>query len=261
MDRGRQNGVAAQGRVIAALMMREMATRFGRSATGYFWALAEPAGFIALLSVVFSQLTHDPPYGRSFPLFYATGYLAYALYNDMARITSRAVQVNRPLLSFPAVTALDTVLARFLLQLLTWLAASAVILAGILIIFAEPVHLRLAPLMQLVALGGLLGLGVGLSNAVFFALSKTWELVFELVSRPLFLISAIFFSYDSMPLFVRELLWWNPLVHLVGLMRRGFYPVYDGAHVSPGYVLALGLGLTVAGLVLVTRLGGRVAEA
>lgn len=257
----RQNGPVAQFRVLFALIMREMTTRFGRSALGYFWAVAEPAGFIALLALAFSQLAHDPPYGRSFALFYATGYLAYALYNDMAQITSRSIMVNRPLLNFPSVSPLDTVLARFLLQLLTWMAAATVIVCGILLAFAEPVRLDLAPLFQLVGLGALLGLGVGLCNCVAFALSKSWELAFGLLSRPLFLISAIFFSFDSLPLFAREILWWNPLVHLVGLMRQGFYPTYHGAHVSPGYLLALGLGLTVLGLVLVTRFSGRLAEA
>lgn len=260
MEMHRQNGLVAQLRVLFALIMREMTTRFGRSSMGYFWALAEPAGFIALMSLVFSQLAHHPPYGRSFPLFYATGYLAFALYHEMARVTSRSVEVNRPLLSFPPVGALDAVLARAVLQLLTWGAATAIIFASILTVFAEPVHLRIGPLMQMVGLGALLGVGVGLCNTVLFAFSKSWELVFELVSRPLFLISAVFFSYDSLPLFAREILWWNPLVHLVGLMRQGFYPVYDGSYISSGYVLALALAFMVVGVVLVTRFGARLLE-
>ena len=108
-----------QARVLFALLMREMTTRFGRSAGGYLWALVEPVGFIALLSLAFSQIAHSPPIGRSFPLFYATGYIAFSFYNDIAALTGRAVQVNRPLLNYPAVTALDTVLARFVLQSLT----------------------------------------------------------------------------------------------------------------------------------------------
>jgi capsular polysaccharide transport system permease protein len=49
------------------------------------------------------------------------------------------------------------------------------------------------------------------------------------------------------------LLWFNPLVHVVGQMRRGFYPTYEGAYVSPGYVLGLSAVCLLAGLLLLGR--------
>ncbi|HSF95827.1 MAG TPA: ABC transporter permease [Thermohalobaculum sp.] len=244
----RTESTLAPARVLFALIMREMTTRFGRSAGGYLWALIEPAAFIGLLSLAFSQIAHSPPVGSSFALFYATGYIAFSFYNDIAALTGRSVQVNRPLLNYPAVTALDTVLARFLLQVLTGLAVAAVIFSGILAVFAERVRIEVVPLISAFALASLLGLGVGLVNATLFALSKTWERVYGVISRPLFLVSAVFFTFGSLPAFVREFLWWNPLIHLVGLMRAGFYPVYDASYVSVVYVLSLALVLIATGL-------------
>lgn len=256
----RTAGTLVSARVLFALLMREMTTRFGRSPMGYLWALIEPAGFIALLSLAFSQIAYSPPVGRSFPLFYATGYIAFSFYNDIAALTGRAVQVNRPLLNYPTVTALDTVLARFVLQVLTGLAVAAVVFAGILAVFADPVRLQPVPLITAFALGAGLGLGVGLVNTTLFALSKSWELVYGVVARPLFLVSAVFYTFESLPAFAREVLWWNPLIHLVGLMRAGFYPIYDDSHVSVLYVLALALGLTVGGLLLMLAFANRLAE-
>ena len=46
-----RKGTLAPARVLFALVMREMTTRFGRSSAGYLWALIEPAAFIALLSL------------------------------------------------------------------------------------------------------------------------------------------------------------------------------------------------------------------
>ena len=250
----------APARVLFALVMREMTTRFGRSAAGYLWALVEPVAFIALLSLAFSQIAHSPPVGRSFPLFYATGFIAFSFYNDIASLTGRSVNVNRPLLNYPAVTVLDTVLARFLLQALTGLTVAALVFAGILTIFDDPVDLAPVPLVTAFALGAFLGVGVGLVNNTLFALSRGWEVVYGVISRPVLFISCIFYTFESLPLFAREILWWNPVVHLVGLMRRGFYPVYDGAHVSVLYVLALALGLTVLGLTLLAALGNRLVE-
>jgi len=256
----RTAGILVQARVLFALLMREMTTRFDRSAGGYLWALIEPVGFIALLSLAFSQIAHSPPIGRSFPLFYATGYIAFSYYNDVASLTGRSVQVNRPLLSYPAVTALDTVLARFLLQTLTGLAVAAVVFSGILTVFADQVRLKPVPLITAFALAGLLGLGVGLVNTTLFALSKSWELAYGVISRPLFLVSGVFFTFASLPVFAREVLWWNPLIHLVGLMRAGFYPIYDDSHISVLYVLALALGLVVTGLTLMLACATRLAE-
>jgi capsular polysaccharide transport system permease protein len=255
-----RNGTLAAARVLFALVMREMTTRFGRSWAGYLWALIEPVGFIALLSLAFSQIAHSPPVGRSFALFYATGYVTFGFYNDIAALTGRAVQVNRPLLSFPAVTALDTVLARFLLQVLTGFAVAAAVFGGILAVFAEPVALAPVPLIAAAGLAALLGLGVGLVNVSLFALSKGWELAYGVISRPLFLVSAVFFTFESLPAFAREILWWNPLVHVVGLVRAGFYPVYDASYVSVAYVGSLALGLTAAGLGLMLVFARRLAE-
>jgi capsular polysaccharide transport system permease protein len=80
------------------------------------------------------------------------------------------------------------------------------------------------------------------------------------ISRPLFLVSAVFFTFESLPAAAREVLWWNPLIHLVGLMRAGFYPVYDDSHVSVLYVMALALGLVATGLVLMLTCASRLAE-
>lgn len=250
----------ASARVLFALLVREMATRFGGSWAGYLWALIEPVAFIAILSLIFSQIAHSPPVGRSFPLFYATGYIAFSYYNDMAALTGGAVQVNRPLLRYPVVGPLATVLARFLLQGLTGLAVAAIVFTAILAVFADPVKIQPLPLMAGVALAALLGLGVGLVNCTLFAVSKTWELVYGVISKPLFLISAVFFAFSSLPAFVREVLWWNPVIHLVGLVRAGFYPTYDSSHVSQIYVLALALGLIVSGMAMMRVSAARFAE-
>lgn len=252
---------AAQGRVIFALILREMSTRFGRAWAGYLWALAEPAGFIALLGILFSQIAHTPPHGESFALFYATGFLGFSIYHETSRVTSRAVEANRPLLTYPAVTPLDLVLARFLLQVLTSLVVSTVILTTIVSATGEEVRPDPIPLALALGLGSLLGLGIGMLNTVLFAWSRSFDLAFVLASRPLFLISGVFFSYHSMPEEVQGWLWWNPILHIVGLIREGLYPAYDGGHLNPAYVLTAALALILAGLTASRMAGRRLAEA
>ncbi len=257
---GQTGGALAPARVLFALIMREMTTRFGRSAMGYLWAFIEPVGFIALLSLAFSRVTHSPPFGNSFPLFFATGYLAFSFYNDIASLIGRSVSVNRPLLTYPAVTPLDTVLARLVLQVLTGAVVAGVVFAGILAVFSDPVQITPVPLMLAFALGAFIGLGVGMVNITLFALSPGWEKLYGMISRPILFVSCIFYSFESLPRFAQEILWWNPIIHLVGLMRSGFYPIYDPAHVSLFYVFTLALGLNVAGFAMLAAMGNRLVE-
>ena len=251
-------------RVLVALMLREMATRYGRSPLGWLWAVLEPAGFVALLALLFAAIAHTPPLGRSFALFYATGYIAFHMVIDIAGAAGRAVQVNRPLLAFPPVTPLDAVLARLVLQALTGVAVAGLIL-GLLIALGDGeragIRLDPGPLIAAAGLAVLLGLGIGLVNAWAFALSKTWELAWGIISRPLFLVSCVFYTYAGLPAAAREVLWWNPVVHVVGLVRAGVYPVHDGTHLSPGYAAAMGLGLVLAGLIGLRVGAARVADA
>src|SRR5690606_29731202 len=106
-------------RVLFALVVREMGTKFGRSAGGYAWAIAEPLGGILLLAVAFSLALRSPPLGSSFILFYSTGIIPFHLFNGLSKGVSGAVSSNRGLLTYPVVTPLDAVLAKALLSFLT----------------------------------------------------------------------------------------------------------------------------------------------
>lgn len=247
-------------RVLAALILREMSTRYGRSWGGYFWAFAEPLGAIALLTLAFSQMMRTPPIGSSFALFYATGYMAFHVYVDISNAVSNAVQVNRKLLRYPAVTPLDAILARFILSLMTQLVIMALMLGAIIMIEDVSVNLDLAAIFTAITTAALLGLGVGILNCVLFVFVPAWHNVWTVINRPLFIVSGIFYLIEDLPDHLRELIWFNPLTHPVGLMRAGFYGTYSAAFASPSYVLILGSGLLLIGLFLLRRHRSRIVE-
>ncbi len=240
-------------RVIGALMIREMITRYGRSAGGYIWALLEPVGMIAILALAFSQFIRVPPIGESFAFFYATGYVPFHMYSEIAANTSNAVHLNRTLMQFPMVSPLDAILARFLLSVLTLIIVTLIVFTGIAIVLEEPVRAQLGPLLSGLGCAALLGLGVGTLNAVLFPFFPVWRQIWLIVNRPLFIISAVFFTFESMPAHIQALLWWNPLVHVVGQVRVAFYPVYEGAYISLPYVLAIAFATFILGAALLAR--------
>lgn len=255
-----ESHITIQLRVLFALMMREMTTRFGRSWGGYLWALLEPAGTVALLTVVMSQVARHPPLGASFPLYFASGYMAFHIYMDVSRNVSQSIKVNRPLLSFPRVTLLDVLIARFTLQALTAVSVFTVVMALLALSLDQSIRVDLGQVLLSIALALMLGLGVGALNSVLFALSQTWERAFNIINRPLFIISGVFFNFEGLPRAAQDLIWWNPLVHVTAIMRRGFYPQYDPVFVSPMFCVFVAAAMLSLGVVLLKLLKARVLE-
>ena len=240
-------------RVLTALVLREMGTKFGRSSGGYFWALAEPLGGIVLLAIAFSLALRSPPLGTSFMLFYATGMIPFSLFRTMSGGVAGAIKTNRGLLAYPVVTALDAVLAKFVLNFMTITLVSVILFTGIILGFGLHVNLDLGAVALAVAMAGVLGLGIGTLNCVLFGFYPTWKNVWTILNRPLFILSGIFFTFEMVPKAFQAVLWWNPIVHIIGVMRSGFYGTYEAAYVSLPYVLGIGLGTFVLGAWLMRR--------
>ncbi len=249
-----------QGRVLAALIMREMSTRYGRSVGGYIWAVLEPVGFIVILSVVFSQISRRPPLGDSFPMFYATGYMIFHFYRDISGVVSESIAVNRALLTFPRVTLIDAVIARFTLQFITVFFVSCLVLGSLWIITGHDLTLDVVALFQAVFFSSALGLGIGALNCVLFAYSPTWKRSFAIINRPMFLISGVFFLYEDLPFQAQQLLWWNPLIHVTALMRAAFYPIYEPLFVSFPYLMVASLTPLFFGILLLRVLKARIVD-
>ncbi|MFC7704775.1 ABC transporter permease [Plastorhodobacter daqingensis] len=251
--RNRTGGALRMPRTVAALMLREMATSYGRSPGGYLWAIAEPAAALALLSVIFSTAFAAPSVGVNFPLFYATGYLPFMLFNDVGNKMATSIRFSKQLLAYPVVTFLDALVARFLLNLLTQATVMIIVFTAILMIFDTRAVLHMPSILASVAMAAGLGLGVGTLNCYLMTAFPAWERSWQIATRPLFLISGIFFIYDDIPSPVREILWYNPLMHVVGMMRRGFYGFYHANYVSPLYVTCIALATLALGLLLLRR--------
>ncbi|HRO12018.1 MAG TPA: ABC transporter permease, partial [Amaricoccus sp.] len=232
-------------RVLFALILRDMNAKFGRSVGGYLWAVAEPLGGIVLLAVAFSLALRMPPIGTSFLFFYATGMIPFTLYGNVAASAANAVRSNRGLLSYSVVTPLDAVLAGALLELMTMSVVAALLFTGIVIVDDVVVNFEPIRVVRSFAMAAVLGLGVGTLNCVLFGFFPTWKNIWGVLNKPLFLISGVFFTFNSAPPAFQEVLWYNPLSQIIGEMRAGFYGAYRADYVSDLYVFGIGLSLFV----------------
>lgn len=237
-------------RAVGALMLREMGTRYGRSPGGYVWAVAEPVAGIAFLSFVFAVIFDDPPIGRSFAMFYATGILPFMMFNDLHNKVAQSLMYSRPLLAYPTVTFVDALLARFLTNLITHVLIAYLVLGGTMLVFEGRMNIDLPSVVLGLGLAAVLALGVGTLNAFLFAQVPVLQQAWSVLMRPMFIFSCVLIVYDAIPQPFRDWLWWNPLVHAVGLVRAGFYDVYDSHYAAPVYVVGLALVCLAMGLLL-----------
>lgn len=243
----------ASARSIMALVLREMGSTYGRSPGGYLWAVLEPIGAIALLSLVFSAAFRNPALGISFPLFYATGMMPFNMFTDVHGKMATALMYSKQLLVYPTVTYLDALMARLLLNVITQTLISYLVLAGCLLAFENRVSLDLPVVILSFVMAAALALGLGTLNSFMFTRFPVWQRAWSILMRPMFLISGIFFLFESLPQQYQGGLWWNPLIHIIGMMRRGFYAEYDATYVSVTYVFLVSLVSLAFGLLLLRR--------
>ncbi|WP_347312614.1 ABC transporter permease [Defluviimonas sp. SAOS-178_SWC] len=243
----------ASFRTIFALILREMSTRYGQSPGGYVWAILEPLGGVLMLAFGFSLLIHHPALGTSFMLFYATGFLPFSLYQSILNAVSRALSFSKPLLMYPAVTWMDALIARAVLNTLTGVMVAYLLLTGIFFFSDTKSVLDFGPILLAISMASLFGISVGSFNCFLIGVFPAWELIWSILSRPLFLMSGILFIYEDLPRLLQDILWYNPLLHVVGEMRRGFYPMYSADYVSAPYVILLSLLLLAFSFVMLQR--------
>jgi capsular polysaccharide transport system permease protein len=240
-------------RTVIALMFREMATTYGRSPGGYIWAVLEPVGGLLVMTIAFSFFLRAPGLGNNFPLFYASGYLPFIMYSELSGKISQSILFSRPLLFYPAVTYLDAIIARFLLNGLTQLMVFYILVVAIIMAFDVNVIISYGPILNGLSMTLALGFGVGLLNCFLFSKFPIWQRLWGIIMRPLMIVSCIFFLPESLQQPYRDWLWYNPLIHPISELRSGLYTTYDATWVSEIYVYGLSMIFGLLGLILLGR--------
>ncbi|MCP5093874.1 MAG: ABC transporter permease [Gammaproteobacteria bacterium] len=241
------------GRIIFALVIREMTTAFGRSPGGYLWAILEPVAAITLLAYVFSLAFRGPPMGISFALFYASGYLPFMLFNDLAMKMALAIRFNKQLLFYPRVTYIDALAARFALNFLTHTLVFYIVMCGILVLQDTQTFVRIRYVFEAFAMVAALSFAIGVLNCFLFEIIPAWQRIWNVLTRPLFILSGVLFPIEAAPGYIQPILMLNPVAHVVSHMRRGFYPYYDAVLVSQIYVYTISIIAAGAGMFLLAR--------
>lgn len=243
-------GATKHRRILAALIMRELHSRFGREGLGFFWIVAEPLLFCLGVMALWSLI--KPPYEHGIPVaaFVMTGYIPVLLLRHAVSRGVSCITANSGLLYHRPVGVLHLFLARAVLESLA--IGAAFFITFLFLLFWGVVELphdlnRIIGAYVLLSFfcAGLTFVVGGLSE-IFAVVERTANLVTYLLIP----VSGGFFMLSWLPSDVRELAAKVPMVHAFEMLRAGFFGPAVRTYEDPAYLAAWSAGLIVIGLCL-----------
>lgn len=249
--------VRIQGRVIFALLMREVLTRYGRHNIGFMWMFAEPMMFTLGIAGLwsFAKVGH-----ASMPIipFAVTGYSAVLLWRNMPGRCSGAVGPNLALMYHRNVKVLDIYASRVLLEF-----AGASMSFSMLSLFFIGIGWMGFPedLLKVVigwAMLAWFGAALAITIGALSELSEVVEKVWHPVTYLLFPLSGAMFMVEWLPASAQEAVLMLPMVHGVEILREGYFGSAVKAHYDLPYMALICLFLTLVGLALARIVGRQV---
>lgn len=246
-----------QLRVVGALVIREMHTRFGRHRFGYLTLFFEPLVLAAAVGLIHQLHKGERGVRGSFEL-YAIGYVVFMKLRQMIMRASSTIPSNMALLYHRQVTLPDLFYARHLIETAASMGVLFVMTcAGI----AMGGDVPSSPMKMMAAAGlmFLLGQGLALMTGAATAEWHGLERFIHLLTYLLLPISGLFFMLDWIPTWLLDIAVWIPTVHIFELLRDGqfgdkFRTTYDIWYVMKWVLVTHLIGL--AGLRVVRgRLG------
>ena len=247
-----------QGRIVGALMLRDMRTRFGRTHLSFLVALAWPLIHMLSLFLSFVFISRLVPLGGSPSVFIATGVAPYILCLYPARMVTLAIVVNHPLLMFPIVKTTDIILARVAVEVLGAFIVIAIFFFILLAFDVEIIPPDVPDAVAAIMASIYLGVSFGVLNVIIASLFRFWIFVFIAVMIVLYVTAGITTVQIAMSEQTRYLLSFNPVLHLVIWLRTAYYGDFSQIPLDRSYVIAVATVSLVLGFAGDRLLRGRV---
>lgn len=242
-----RKGFRVQGRVIHALALRELTTRFGHSQVGFFWLVLEPLMLASAIGMI--HFVWHPAGKGNIPVFlyYVVGYAPYFAFRAIINRAPSAFEANMTLMYHRQVRLTDVILARNLLEAAAVMGVLALIIGGSSwLVDMPPADLPLMALGLLLIF--LLANGLAMLAA---AGAARWDVVDRIVHPLTYLslpISGAFFALQNLPPSWREVFLWNPQVSMHEMVREGMFGDLTKSYFHVDYAIACVLIVNMLGL-------------
>jgi ABC-type polysaccharide/polyol phosphate export permease len=247
------HGLRVQIRVIKALILREMITRFGRHNIGFLWMFIEPMMFSIGITVLWAWTGGHTRGAIPVAGFALTGYSAIVGWRNNVGRTSGSIKANKALLYHRVVTIFDIAFSRSFLEF----AAVSVSLLLLTLLFTrlDLMDLPADPLQAALAwcLLGWFFMSAGLVSVYLDERSEIFERVWHVVMYLTLPLTGAFTMVSWLPTSVQEFVLYSPMVHGVEMLREGYFGGGIRAAYDVGYLVSCNMVLTAVALLLINK--------
>jgi capsular polysaccharide transport system permease protein len=243
-------GLKIQGRVLGALIMREMLIRYGRENIGFLWLALEPMILTSGVMVMWTLLRHEA-HGLTVVAFVLSGYMPLTLWRHVSGHAVSCLRQNLPLMYHRQIRLADALIARALLEIAGTTAALVIVYTTARLADVIPPYQDLGLLLAGWLFMAWFSFAVGL---IFAAGSERFEFVekfippFQYLTLP---ICGMFFMVAWLPSGTQKLALYVPTVNCFELFRAGVFGDTVETFYDVGYLVKCCLFTTAFGLVLV----------
>lgn len=243
-----------QLRVIHALLMREVLTRYGRHNVGFLWLFFEPMLFTLGVTILWSFMKVLHGSGPPIAAFTLTGYSSILLWRNTSQRCVKALEPNLNLLHHRNVTITDVYFSRILLEL-----AGATVSCTVLTLIFSLSGLMNFPsniliVLQAWALLCWFSLGLGLTVGALSEKGELMDRLWHIATYLMFPLSGAGFLVEWLPSNLQNAMLYVPMVHATEMLRHGYFGAVFHPHYDVAYVVLLNSLLTLLGLAMTRRL-------
>lgn len=243
-----RRSLVIQFRVIGALLMREVLTRYGRHNIGFLWLFAEPMLFTLGVTALWTLAKAGHLTNLPIVAFAVTGYSSVLLWRNMPGRCVNAIEPNLSLMYHRHVKVIDVFAARILLEI----AGTTTSFATLMIVFMAIGWMNPPEEILSVVVGWCLlswfGAALALTVGCLAARTELVEKIWHPISYLLFPLSGAVFMVDWLPATAQKMVLLLPMVHCVELLREGYFGSHVHAHYDIAYVVVWCAVLTLVGL-------------
>ncbi len=239
-----------QYRVLKALVLRDMASRYGESRLGYLTGILLPIISLAVIMLAFRLRGRIIPTDFSLGAFVVTGYPLWTAFQGMSSKVVATASRTDPLLMFPQITQLDLVFATIILEFSTNTVVFIILAVGVTVLFQDPLPADPVGVTMCFWACNWIGAAFGLVLCAINRLAPMVVSVLNTFMRFGMWISGVIFSVNKLPQWTWPYLQWNPILHCTEGARHLWRANFDAPIFNPIYIVSAGFVLTTVGFVL-----------
>ncbi|MDU8925036.1 ABC transporter permease [Pasteurellaceae bacterium LIM206] len=243
-----------QGRVINALLLREIITRYGRNNIGFLWLFVEPLMMTLLITLMWKFLRADRYSTLNIVAFTITGYPLAMMWRNVSNRCIGSISANISLLYHRNVRVLDTIISRALLEVAGATIAQIVLMLLMFLLGWIDMPNDIFYMVIGWVLMAIFAFGLGMIICYIAYHVEFFGRLWGTLSFIMVPLSGAFFFVHSLPAAVQHYALMIPMIHGSEMFRHGYFGLTVTTYESPWFIVVTDLALILLGLLMIRKL-------